>query len=463
MSDSLHYLSISEASSLIRERTLSPVELTRVHLERIDTLDARLHAFITVMRESALADAHRAEEEITKGKYRGPLHGIPIAHKDIVWSKGVRTTAHSSFLKDWVPAENATVLERLMDAGAVCLGKLSLHEFAFGSPGPDEAFPAARNPWNLDYTPGSSSSGPGAAVAAGLCMGATGTDTGGSIRHPASVCGIVGMKPTFGLVSVHGVIPLAPSLDHVGPMTRTVRDNALMLQVMAGHDPKDPSSVEGQVREFQRLVGESIRGLRIGVPRRFIESTPHAQVMLDAFTSAERVLRELGATIQEVEVPGLDRAHEVTNQILAYEAYQYHKANLAAHPDKFGATFKERVMKGAEYSNADHEAALASAKQLRCAYGNVFASGIELIISPGREDPADSMAQLLANPAKRGITNKMYNSTGLPALTLSMGFSGEGLPLGLQIAANHFREDLIYQAAAAYEDAAKWCKRHPPL
>lgn len=463
MRGSLQYLSIGAAAPLIRRGELSPVELTRVYLQRIEALDQQLHAFITVTREMAVEAAHQAEKEIRAGHYRGPLHGIPIGHKDIIWTKGVHTTAHSRFLQDWVPGENAAVFDRLRDAGAICLGKTSLHEFAFGSPGPDEAFPAARNPWNSDYAPGSSSSGSGAAVAAGLCMGATGTDTGGSIRHPASVCGIVGMKPTFGRVSAYGVIPLAPSLDHVGPMTRTVRDNAIMLQVMAGYDMRDRYSIDAAVPDFQRLIGTDIRGVRIGVPRRFIESNPHEPEMLNAFASAEKALRELGATTRDIEVPGLQQASDVTAQVMTYEAYQYHKANLEAYPDKFGATFKQRVLKAKQYRDTDHERALENGKELRATYASVFASGIDLIISPGREGPADSMAQLLADPAKRGVTNRMYNLTGMPALTLPMGFSSKGLPLGLQIAGRHFAEEMIYQVAAAYEVAAGWCERHPSL
>lgn len=459
----LHSLSITEAARRINSGEVSPVELVRAHLERIEAIDGRLHAFITVTPESALSEARQTELDIQRGAYRGPLHGIPIAHKDIVSTRAVRTTAHSAFLKDWVPAEDATVFTRLRNAGAISLGKLALHEFAFGSPGPDEVFPAARNPWNTDHSPGSSSSGSGAAVAAGLCMGATGTDTGGSVRHPAAACGIVGMKPTFGRVSVHGVIPLAPSLDHVGPMTRTVRDNAIMLQAMAGHDPADRFSTTAEVPDFQRLIGKGIHGLRVGVPRRFIEFVPHEPETRAAFARTEQLLRDLGADVRDVEIAGLEQAHEAANLILAVEAYRYHNASLVAHPDRFGATFKERVMKGAGYAPADYEGAIAKGRELRAAYDAEFASGTRVIISPGREGPADSMAELLANPAKRGVTQRMYNLTGMPALTLPMGFTSRGLPLGLQIAANRFSEDLAYQVAAAYETAAGWRDRHPVL
>jgi len=459
----LHYLTIAQASSLIRTGQLSPVELATAHLSRIEALGPRLHAFITIMRESALAQAREAEGEIRAGRYRGPLHGIPIAHKDIVATRGVRTTGHSTLLKDWVPDENATVFERLRDAGAVCLGKTALHELAYGSPGPDQAFPAALNPWNPDYAPGSSSSGSGAAVAAGLCMGATGTDTGGSIRHPASVCGVVGLKPTFGRVSVHGVVPLAPSLDHVGPMTRCVRDNALMLQAMAGHDPRDRTSVERAVPDYLREIDAPVRGMTVGVPRRFIEAHPHSAEVLDAFAAAVGLVRELGAEIRDIEVPGLDAAVDAAVVVLVCEAYRYHKANLAAHPEKFGAPFRERVLRARQHTDRDYQTALEQGRRLRASYARLFQSGIDLIVSPGRETPGTTMKELLANPAARGVTNRMYNITGLPALTLPMGFSAVGVPIGLQIAGNHFDEARVYRLARAYEASAGWCGRHPSL
>ena len=290
MTDSsvLHYLRISVASSLIRDGELSATELTEAHLRRIDAVDARVCAYITVTAEQALDAAYRADREIKAGHYRGPLHGIPIAHKDIVCTRGVRTTAHSLLLKDWIPDEDATVFLRLREAGAISLGKTALHEFAYGISDHNAPFPIARNPWSLEHAPGSSSSGSGAAVAAGLCMGAIGTDTGGSVRHPAAVCSIVGMKPTYGLVSLYGVIPLAPSLDHVGPMTRTVRDNAIMLNAMAGFDAKDRTSVRSEPTNYERLIGQSVRGMRLGVPRRFMDLHPPEPLVMEEF---ERALR----------------------------------------------------------------------------------------------------------------------------------------------------------------------------
>lgn len=464
MTDELHYLTIAQAAELIRGRQLSPVELARAHLARIEALEPRLHAYITVTADAALAQARAAESAIAAGNYKGPLHGIPLAHKDIVWTKGVRTTAHSKLLADWIPDEDATVYANLTDAGAVSLGKTSLHEFAYGVPGADEAFPAARNPWNTERAPGSSSSGSGAAVAAGLAMGAIGTDTGGSIRHPAAVCGIVGMKATYGRVSSHGVLPLAPSLDHAGPMTRTVRDNAIMLQAMAGYDPKDATSVQRPVPDFSVLIGTGVKGLRIGIPEKFVASVAHAPEVVTAFAAALEVLRGLGAKLQAVDIPGLGEVNDYGTVILTYEAYQYHRRQLAAQPAKFGRAFRDRVMVAVNYTERDYQAAQAKRALLREAYARVFGAQVDVIVSPGRESSAPTMAALIADPLViRGSAHRMYNLSGYPALVQPMGFDAGGMPLGLQIAADNWREDVAYQAAAAYEDATGWTARHPPL
>lgn len=464
MADDMHYLTIAQSAKLIQSRELSPVELTRLHLARIEALEPRLHSYITVTADAALAQARAAESEILKGNYKGPMHGIPLAFKDIVCTKGVRTTAHSKLLVDWIPTQDATVYAKLTDAGAVSLGKTSLHEFAYGVPGADEAFPAARNPWNTERAPGSSSSGSGAAVAAGLAMGALGTDTGGSIRHPAAVCGIVGMKATYGRVSTCGVLPLAPTLDHAGPMTRTVRDNAMMLQEMAGYDPKDPTTVQRPVPDFSRLIGTSLKGMRVGIPQTFIDSVMHAPEVLTAFAAAIEVLRGLGATLHAIDIPGLGEVNDYGTLILTYEAYQYHRSKLAAHPEKFGKAFRDRVLVAANYTERDYQAAQAKRARLYEAYARVFGAQVDVIISPGRESSASTMKALMADPLViRGSAHRMYNLSGYPALVQQMGFDAGGMPLGLQIAADNWCEDVVYQVAAAYEDAAGWITRHPPV
>lgn len=462
MNPALHWLTIEEASRLLRQREVSSTELVSAHLARIEKLQPVLHAFITVTADAALEAARRADAEIGAGRYRGPLHGIPIAHKDLVWTKGVRTTAHSNLLRDWEPDRDAYVYTLLESAGAVSLGKTALHEFAIGSPGADEAFPAARNPWNPDHMPGSSSSGSGAGVAAGLFMGATGTDTGGSVRHPAAVCGVVGNKPTFGRVSCQGVIPLAPGMDHVGPLTRTVVDSAIMLQAMAGYDPRDPVSANEPIPDFRSLIGGGIRGMKIGVPRRFIASIEHTPDILKAFEEAERVFRSLGATLVDVAPDGLEESHDAGSLAIVYEAFQYHKADLTSRPEKYGANFRGRFAKAHEITEEKYRDALAKMNRLRASLRELFASGIAAVINPGRERPAQTMRELWAEPlGKRSLALRMYSVTGSPALVLPMGFNEAGLSLPLQVATAHFREDLLFQVAHAYEAATDWHWRHP--
>jgi aspartyl-tRNA(Asn)/glutamyl-tRNA(Gln) amidotransferase subunit A len=460
----LHWLSIEEASGLLRRRELSSVDLVSAHLARIEKLQPKLHAFITVTADAALQAARRADEEIAAGGYRGPLHGIPIAHKDLVSTRGVRTTAHSALLRDWIPEEDAQVYVLLEKAGAISLGKTALHEFAFGSPGRDEAFPAARNPWNIDHMPGSSSSGSGAGVAAGLCMGATGTDTGGSVRHPAAVCGVVGAKPTYGRVSCHGVLPLAASLDTVGPLTRTVTDAAIMLQPMAGYDARDPNSSNEPVTDFRSLIGRAIGGRRIGIPRRFIDSIEHTPDYLKAFAEAERVFRSLGAELVDVTPEGLEESHDAGSLVTVYEGYRYHRKNLAERPEAYAENFKARLAKGPGITEENYRDAREKIKRVRASVQQIFASGVAAIANPGRERPAQTMRELVADPlGKRSVALRMFSVTGNPALVLPMGFNAAGLPLGLQVAAAHFSEEVMFQVAQAYEAATDWHRRHPPL
>jgi len=460
---SIHYLTISEAGRLLRTGALSPVELTRACLDRIAALNDDLHAFITVTAEQAMDEARQAERDILRGRYRGPLHGIPIAHKDIVSTSGVRTTAHSSLLRDWVPETDATVYARLKQAGAISLGKLSLWEFAIGRPSADAAFPPARNPWNLQYSPGGSSSGSGAAVASGMCLGATGTDTGGSIRHPASVCAIVGMKPTFGRVSVNGVLPLAPSLDHVGPMTRGVRDNALMLQAMAGYDPSDSKSSVLPVPQFDGAMGCSLKGLRVGVPRGFLK-TPHEPDCLAAFEEALQVLRMLGAQIEDFdfEFP-IAQSSELAHHITMAEAYAYHKENHSKSPGKYDHDLRARIARAKDQARPDLDKALAAQQRLKADYQNLFKGGVDVVASPGRESISETMQTLSAGSTPRISPTRMYNMTGMPAMVVPMGFGVTRMPLGLQLAANYFEESLLYQVAGAYEAATTWTSLHPPI
>src|SRR5262245_27399195 len=322
----LCYLTIREAGQLLKRRELSPVELTRAFLDRIEALDGKLQAFITVLPQRAMAAARTAEAEMLRGEYRGPLHGIPIALKDLYDTQGIRTTASSRVMANRVPTEDATTTARLAAAGSILLGKLAMHEFALGGPDPTCGFPLARNPWNLEHIPGGSSSGSGAAVAAGLCMGSLGSCTGGSIRGPASYCSIVGLKPTYGRVSRYGVVPLSWTLDHCGPMTWTVEDTAIMLQSIAGYDPKDPTSSRAPVPDYTASLMEDVKGMTIGVPRHFFfADDPNInRETLSVVETALKTLQELGAHVIEVKIPSLQYAAAVQPVIMLSEAFAYH-------------------------------------------------------------------------------------------------------------------------------------------
>lgn len=449
MRASLHYLSLRDAARLVRLRLVSPVELTRTLLERIDAHDDSVHAFLTLTVEQALQEARRAEKEIMAGRYLGPLHGIPIAYKDNVETQGVRTTAHSRSLANHIPDTDADVVRHLKGAGAVSLGKLSLQELAYGSPGANDAFPSPLNPWSVAHSPGGSSSGSGAAVAAGLVYGAVGTDTGGSIRHPSAVCGVVGMKPTFDLVSTRGVIPLSPTQDHVGPITRTVGDNAAMLQAMCG---------------FERKERTQVKGTRVGVPFDLIEHVGLDTDVERAFQESLDLLKALGASIVSIQTPRLADVNAIGTRIILAEAWAAHGAALQTTPQLYGDAFRNRVMKGQSLTPADRDAALAAREEIQQHYARLFASEVDVIVSPGREEPAMTMQKLREDPlGVRGQFTRMYNVARIPALVMPMGFSREGLPLSLQLAAGMGNESRVYDVAEDIETQAGWTRFHPHI
>ncbi|MBT7755690.1 MAG: amidase, partial [Rhodospirillaceae bacterium] len=360
MSEDLDFLSLTDAVTQIQAGDLSPVAYTQSLLDRIAAHDGKLDSFLRVLGESALADAASAEQAAKSGKSLGPLHGVPFALKDIVDVAGLPTTAHSQILAQQPPkTEDAAVTTRLREAGGVLLGKTATHEFAIGGPSFDLPWPPARNPWNRDRYPGGSSSGSGAAVAAGFVPMAIGTDTGGSVRNPATACGIVGMKATYGRVSRRGVAPLSYSLDHVGPMTRTVADNALMLNVLAGYDPEDPGSADVPVPDYTAQLDAGVEGLHIGVIRHFHERDMVAEpAMAAAFEQALVVLGDLGAEVVEIETEPLDIFHACNRVILLSEAYSIHRQWLADRPEDYSASFLERVLPGAFLGGSDYVDAL---------------------------------------------------------------------------------------------------------
>jgi aspartyl-tRNA(Asn)/glutamyl-tRNA(Gln) amidotransferase subunit A len=456
----LPYLSLSEAAALIKSRRLSPVELTQAILDRIDRLDGAVGAFLTITRDEAVRAARAAEQEIARGRYRGPLHGIPFAVKDTHYTKGIRTTANTPVLVDFVPDFDATVVTRLKQAGAVLAGKTHLPEFSFGSAGSGGAFPDAHNPWNLARTPGGSSSGSAAALAAGMITMATGGDTSGSIRNPSTFCGVVGMKPSYGRVSRHGIVAISWSLDHVGPMTRTVADNAVLLNVMAGHDPADDTSSELPVPDYTRALRRGVRGLRIGIPKPEQFDGYHRDVMR-AFEESLGVFRKLGAHVAQVDLPPASDVIDDVQQIVRIaEAASYHEPFLMTKAERYATT--TTVRRDVEAGSLVTAVQYLRAQKVRAAFTRELSetfSTLDVFLTPGMPAPAGEPIDV-KQPFRR-----MFNACGFPAIVLPMGLSTSpaGLPLGLQIAAKPFDEEAVYAAAQAFESATEWHARRPPL
>lgn len=461
----LYYLTIAEAGELLRNRSLSPVELTRAFLDRIDALDDTLQCYITVLHDDAMAAARQAEAEILRGDYRGPMHGIPIALKDLYDTAGVRTTASSKVMADRVPTADATTTARLKAAGAVLLGKLAMHEFALGGPDPTNGFPLARNPWNLDHIPGGSSSGSGAGIAAGLCMGTLGSCTGGSIRGPAAFCGIAGIKATYGRVSRYGVVPLSWSLDHCGPMTWTVEDSAIMLQAIAGYDPKDPTSSQAPVPDYAAALKADVSGLRIGVPRHFFfaDDPKIDKQTLAAVDSALSEYEDMGAHMEEISVPMLAHAGAAQPVIMLSEAFAYHQNNLRNKPELFGEMVRARFRTGGLFSAADYVQAQRARNVLKRQFAEALRR-VDVIASPTMSNPAPRFDEMDAMTTSRvpSFTGP-YNLTGMPAISTPCGFTTDGLPIGLQIAGKPFDEPTVFRAAYAYEQRARLFERRPSV
>jgi aspartyl-tRNA(Asn)/glutamyl-tRNA(Gln) amidotransferase subunit A len=460
------YLTLAEAAQGLNQGRFTSEQLTRHLLGRIEKFDNRLHAYITVTSEQALEQAREADRERASGRSRGSMHGIPIALKDNVFTAGILTTCHSEVMADFVPDRDATVYRRLREAGAVLLGKVGLWEFAYGVPGENDRLTPPLNPWSLEHSPGGSSSGSGSAVAAGLAFGAIGTDTGGSIRHPSSVCGIVGLKPTFGLVSQDGVVPVSLSLDHIGPMTRTVLDNALMLQAIAGFDPLDPNSRPMPAGlDFTAQIGQPLKGLKAGVPVNLIAAGDNEPAVLSAFAAALDCLRDLGLEVIEFDLAGAEDVHADSTVILEYEAWHEHRERLSdpTTAAKYGAGLRKRLEAGERRTDEAYQAARQKAAQTTENLDRILKERYDVLLMPGREAASMTMAQLrAATPSARGKMTRLGNLTGMPALVLPMGFTGQPrLPLALQIMARHFHEPIIYRVAAAYEGAQPWVSQHP--
>jgi aspartyl-tRNA(Asn)/glutamyl-tRNA(Gln) amidotransferase subunit A len=457
-------LTIAEASALIATKKLSPVELTKQCLERIDALDGTLHAFIAVTPERAMDAAKAAETRVMAGTRVGKLDGIPIAHKDIYGTAGVATTAHSKLLQGWVPTEDATTVRKLADAGTVMLGKLSTHEFAMGGPSFDLPWPPARNPWNPDHFTSGSSSGTGAAVAGGMILGGTGSDTGGSIRGPASLCGIAGIKPTYGLCSRAGILPLSFSLDHAGPMAWTVEDCALLLQAMAGYDPADPASADRPVPDFSADLGKDVKGLRIGVVRHWHETDARpSPATMTGIEGAIEVWRAQGAEIREVIMPSLFEYQACNFVILVAEAFSLHEPYMRTRYHDYGELLRTRIIFGGLLAGTDYVQALRRRREL-CALTAEAARDVDVLVTAGAagEAPRIDSIPKYVNMATPGFTNP-FNITGWPAMCVCSGFGVGGLPVAVQIAAKPFQEALLFRVAHAFEQATPFRKNRPTV
>lgn len=450
---------IAELSQRLRGREVSPVEVTQECLGRIDRLNPSLNAFITVTGESALAEARRAEAEILRGQWRGPLHGVPVALKDLIDTAGVRTTAASALYKDRVPDQDAEVVRRLRQAGAVIVGKNNLHELAYGGSSLVSYFGDVHNPWDVGRIAGGSSGGSAAAVVAGLAYAAIGTDTAGSVREPAALCGCVGLKPTYGRVSSRGVIPLSLSLDHVGPLATTVEDAAIVLQAIAGYDAADITSADVPVADYVSALREGAKSLRVGVPRAYFFEDLDPEVA----SAMEHALRGISTLVAEVREVQLEVPADRTLQVA--ESYAYHAGNVAKNPELYQPETLRRIRSGERVSAAEYIERRRELDEARRRISQVFAD-VDVLVTPTMPMPAPAIADLKANPeALRPAELKLLRNTrpfnvwGLPAISVPCGFTQSGLPIGLQIAGPHWREDLVFQLAHAYEQATAWHKR----
>ena len=464
MSDELGFLAIAEAARLIERKELSPVELTRALIARAERLDPQLNAYLLLTAERALDQARTAEREIVAGAYRGPMHGIPFGLKDIYATAGIRTTGHSRICLDTVPSADATTVSKLYDAGAILTGKLATHEFAHGGPSFDLPWPPARNPWNRDHFTGGSSSGSGVAVAAGFVPAALGSDTGGSIRGPAALCGIVGLKPTYGLVSRYGVYANSYSFDHAGPMTWTVEDCAIVLQAIAGHDPNDPASAARPVPDYRAGLTGDIKGLRIGIVRHLHEDDCSVTTEVGAaLEEAFGVLRSLGATLGEARLRSAQDYYDVKVTIAESELLAVHDHALRTRPGDFGEDFLGRVLPAVLISSRDYVEAQRERRRMLAEMAPVYAD-FDVLVTATAGAPAPRLGawQTIEFWRRPSLTTP-FNVTGGPALAQCIGFSSTGLPLSMQIVGRPFDDATVLRVAHAYEQATPWRIRRPQL
>lgn len=461
--ESLHYQSIRAVGERIRRRDLSAVELVTATLDRAEKLDGPLNAFITITREAALGQARSADQALAAGHYLGPLHGIPISLKDLYQTAGIKTTGGSKILADWEPDADSTVTRRLRQAGAVLIGKNNLHEFAYGATNENPHFGPARNPWNTERITGGSSGGSGAAVAAGIGYASMGSDTGGSIRLPAALCGVVGVKPTYGLVSRAGVLPLSWSLDHCGPLTRTVEDAALILNAIVGHDPADPASASRVTPDLCTALDRRMTGLRIGLLTEYMGENVVPEVKA-AVRSALTSLQGLGASVEEISVPEVWFRSGVVTSILYSEASTIHERWLRNRSNDYGADVLERLRHGQRLTATQYLRGQQARRALMARFRTIFET-IDVLATPTVPILAPTLPESRGWAARSQLLGftQLFNILGLPAVSVPCGFSQNGLPVGLQLVGRPFEEETILRVAHTYEQSAGWYNNRPAV
>ena len=462
----LHFKTITEVSELIRAKHVSPVEVTTAILKRIDQLDSSLKSYATVMADHAMRAARKAETEITAGTYRGALHGVPVAVKDLCFTKGVHTMGGTQVLAGHIPDFDSTVVAKLESTGAVLLGKLNLTEGAMGGYNPKFKIPI--NPWNAERFAGASSSGSGVATAAGLCFGSLGSDTGGSIRVPAAHCGTVGLKPTWGRVSRYGVLALAESLDHVGPLTRSSADAGIVLEAISGFDPNDPTSLPDSVPNMIEGINKGVEGVRIGLDLQYATKDIDPE-LAEAVLAGVKVLEDLGAEIVEVQLPDIDAYVAAWPILCSAEAVAAHEATYPSRRDDYGPWLRGWLDKGAKVTGAEY----AKANNLRAACTGHFRrafEGIDVLVCPSTFAPPHPIKpEKLYGPMPESLEPKFqrftapFNYNGSPTLSVLCGFNSEGLPLSIQWVGKHLSEPLLCRVGHAYEGATEWHNRHPDV
>lgn len=458
------YLTIAKAASLIKKREMSSVDLLESRLQRITKLDGKLNSFIRVLADDALASARSLDNEISAGYYRGPLHGIPIGLKDVYDLAGVPTTAHSKILQNNIPSFDAHSVKRLKEAGAVIIGKLATHEFAFGGPSFDLPWPPARNPWDTTRFTGGSSSGAAASVAAGLVLGSAASDTGGSIRTPAAYCGLAGLKPTYGLISRSGILPLAWSLESAGPIAWTAEDCAILLQAMAGFDPKDPTSVNHPIPDYTQSLTNDVRGLRIGLLRHFYTSdNPVNPVAHNAIETAAKKFEEMGCIVQEIQLSPLSEWTACGVIIMMAEGYAIHEANLQKRFTDYGEVFRDRMALAGLFTSADYIQAMRCRRELVLEFDQIM-NDFDVILTATTANEAAKIEEIgKFSILERPLSTITFNVTGSPAMSVCCGYSEAGLPLSMQIVGKRFADHTVLRAADAYERATPWRERRPAL